>query len=167
MNVCGLTLLDRSFVIVSLKLAVGMETIGDHCAARLDALSDKPVKSRASRIWNTTQANAPNPRSVALGCHRDEAFAVSQSPNSSMAFRCAPVSFVNFYAAAQPLSSGSQHGKAHFLKHTPSSLVAAQPQIPLQGQGTQSAFLSSHEPHGAKPSFQRQFRILKNSSRDH
>ena len=93
MNVCGLTLLDRSFVIVSLKLAVGMETIGDHCAARLNALSDKPVKSCASRIWNTTQANAPNPRSVALGRHRDEAFAVSQSPNSSMAFRCAPSRF--------------------------------------------------------------------------
>lgn len=32
---------------------------------------------------------------------------------------------------------------------------------------TQAAFLSSHEPHCAEPSFQRQFRILKNSSRNH
>lgn len=136
-------------------------------SARLNALSDNPVKSRASRVWNTTQVNAPNPRSVALSRHRDEAFAVSQSPNSSIAFHCAPVGFVNFCAAAQPLSSGSQHGKAHFVKHTPSSLIAAQPQIPLQGQGTQSAFLSSHEPHCAEPGFQRQLRILKNSSRDH
>ena len=63
-------------------------------------------------------------------------------------------------SAAPSFPAGPHHGQSHLVKHAP-RCVTAQAQIALQGQSTHATFLSRHEPHCSKPSFERKFRILK------
>lgn len=166
MYIWSLSPLDQSFMMISLKLAVSVEAVSDNRAARLNGLGNKLVKSCTARIWNTTQADTPDPSAIALGGHCDKAFALGESPNRSAAFCRAPVGFIDLDTPTQSFSSGPHHGQSHLVQHAPCCFVTAQAQIPLQGQSAHATFLSRHEPHCSKPGFDGKFRILKDRACD-
>ena len=148
-------------MVIALKLAVSVKTVSDDRAARLNGLGNKLMQSCTGRIGYASQADTPDPCTIALGGYRDKTFAVGESSNRPSAFCCSRVGFIDLDISTQSFPAGPHHGQSHLVKHAPCCFVTAQAQIALQGQSTHATFLSRHEPHCSKPSFERKFRILK------
>ena|SRR5208282_3662111 len=159
----GLPTLHLSVVDVARHLPIGVQAIGSHRTAEVDALSNETVQSGSGKIGNTTQADTPDAFPILFGRNHNQGFLLRQ-PTGNALFLTTPVGFVYLDDSSQPISTGTYHRSPQLMQHGPGRFVAAKPQDSLQPQGTHSILLTGDVPHCPKPSGKRQMAVLKDRS---
>src|SRR5208283_517688 len=147
----GLPTLHLSVVDVACHLPIGVQAIGSHRTAEVDALGDETVQSGSGKIGNTTQADTPDAFPILFGRNHNQSF-LFRLPTDSAFFFTTPVGFVYLDDSSQPISTRTYHRSPQLVQHGPGRFVAAKPQDSLQPQGTHSILLTGDVPHRPKPS---------------
>ena len=144
--------------------AVPMPAIRAHDTARLDGLLHGTLQAARRGIGNPLQPDAAYPRSVHLGRDDDQGF--PRRATSGLArLRATPVGLIGLDRPREPVAPRTDHRGPQLVQPRPGRAVAAQPQRPLEPQGTDPRLLVRHVPHGAEPQAQIRLRVLEDRPR--
>ena len=125
-----LTTLNLTVVDIASQPQVSGQTIGSDGASGLDNLSDEPVQAGASQVRDAAQSDAADAFPILLSGHDNQGFSF-RSSSSNAGFLTAPVRFVDFHHAPQPVAAWPDHGSTQLVQDRPCSFVAAQTQRTL------------------------------------
>ena len=129
-----------------------------------DALFHKRVQTVRRHIGNTPQSNPPNSSAVFLRRDGHNRLIFRFSAVDAL-FHTAQVGLIHLDAAFEALPARPHHRTAQLVEPSPSCLVAAQAQDPLQAQCTSSRLLTRDMPHRLEPHAQWLSGSLKDGSR--
>ena len=139
---------------------VAFPPIRDHPRSRLDGVGDEGLETSGGRIGDTTQANPSDALAIDL-CRDSHQILVSQEPAPASGPDAPHIGLIDLHIARQPVPTRPYHGPPELLQTGPRGLVAAQPQQPLQSQGTHAMFLIGDPPHRAEPRSQRKMTAVE------
>ena len=155
--------LNASVMGISLQPHVRWQSIGSDGAPGFNHLSDEPMQRSLMQIQDPAQPDPSHSSASNLNSYHNQRL-FFDFPAYYALFLGSPVCLVHFHRSMKLVPAWPYHCPPQFVQHCPRGLVTAKPQNPLQAQRTDPIFLAGHVPHGAKPSRQRQVRILKHRS---
>ncbi len=141
---------DLMRVALCLDAVVGRPPVRVDDRSGGDALLDKRVQTVRRHIGNSPQSNPPNSSAVFLRRDGHNRLVFSFSAVNAL-FRTAQVGLIHLDAAFEALPARPHHRTAQLMEPSPSCLVAAQAQDPLQAQCTSSRLLTRDMPHRLEP----------------
>jgi len=150
-----------------LQVIVSAPAIGSDLGAR----HDQGLQGRDQRsprcVVDMGQADSPNfPSWQELDRQQHQGLSLG-SPTPLARFLSSQITLIDFYKAFQSVPPRSNHRPTQLVHPGPCRLVAAQSQLPLDGQRTDPILLARDMPHGAKPQRQGKAASLKDSSNHH
>ena len=155
---------DLVFVVRSSQSGIASPSVGvDNRSRRYNSLH-KWKQAFRGHVFDTLKADATNTTTIFLSRNGNNLLGLDFS--SSLPFLgAADIGFVNLDYAKKAISSWPHHRPAQFVEPSPSRLIAAQPEYPLQAQGADTVLLAGDEPHCQKPHPQWLAGVLKNRAR--
>ena len=166
MDAWGLAALDLPIVQVSRQTKVDIESIGPNHAARLHALPNESMQAFLGQIGHPPQPNSTNSLAVGFGGNHKQGLVLRQAAYHPF-FLAAPVGLVDLDQAMKTIPARSNHRSPQLVQQSPSRLVAAQPENPLQPKSTDTVLLGSDMPHRPEPGRQRKMTVLEDRTGSH
>ena len=108
----------------------------------------------------------PRPAPFSCRSHCNQGFTLGLSAENTF-FLAAPVGFIDFHYATQPLPPRTYHRPPQLVQPRPGRLVAAQPENALQTQRAGPVLLRGHVPDRPEPQPQRFARVLEDRAGGH
>lgn len=147
-------------VITAPTICDNRRTVGNYIAYKRE-------QALTPDIWNTLHSYTSKSFGVKnFEGHHNYRFLSSPSPTFSTFIFASDKSLVYLDNAAKRLSPRPNHGTTHFMKPTPSGLVAVQAKNMLKPQCASPIFLTRYIPYSLKPQLERFPRDMENCARD-
>jgi len=150
-----------------LQVFVSAPAIGSDLGTRHDQSLQGGAQRSPRGVGHMSQADSsdfPSRQKLDRQQHQGLSFG---SPTSLARFLSSQIALIDFHKAFQPIPPRTNHRPTQFVQPSPCRLVAAQSQLPLDGQRTGPILLVRDMPHGAKPQRQRKAAALKDGSDHH
>jgi hypothetical protein len=129
---------------------IGRKAVGDHHAAGSDALLHEGFEAVGRGVADNRQPDSTDTLSIHLSCNGYEGL-LAYVATAPALLDASHKSFIDFYFTRELIAAGAHHRSPQFVKPGPRCLIAAEPQDPLQPQGTGTILLGDHPPHHLKP----------------
>src|SRR6266545_8213601 len=104
---------------------------------------DEAVQRESAGIGDTAQPYAPGTTAPALHSNRDLRFLAAGASTMCSRLLAAHIGFIDFYLAAEQVTTWDHHCPAQLVQPRPRRLIAAQPEQSLQAQ-REAPFLVEH-----------------------
>ncbi len=142
-------------------------TICDNLRTRGNHIAYKRNQTLTADIRNALYSHTSKSFGVKnFAGHHNYRFLSSPPPASSTFVFASDKSFVHLDSAAKRLSLRPNHGTTHFMKSTPSGLMAVQAKNTLEPQCASPQLLTRYIPCSLKPQLERFPRAMENCARD-
>jgi len=142
---------------------IAAPSVGVYLRPRRHGTLDEGEQAVRRHVLDAPKADSADAATTFFSRHRDNGLGLG-FPSPLALFGAADIGFVDLDCARKAIPAGPDHRPAQLVEPSPSCLVAAQSEHPLQTQGADTVLLAGDEPQSQEPHPQRLACVLEHGA---